>query len=174
MLIKYGIIQPLSRMLRTGYAHGIMANTKSSFSFLISDAGRLVGKRFDQRAKSVLNLSRAQCSVLAYLDRNPNIHQAQLADLLGVTPIASARLLDRMEAGGWITREADASDRRVRRLAMTGKAISTLAEAQSVGRKVADEALAGLTAAERRTLAELLDKVRHNLIAAIDAGLEEQ
>lgn len=157
----------------TGYAYGIMAKTKPSFSFLISDAGRLVGKRFDQRAKSVLNLSRAQCSVLAYLERNPNINQAQLADLLGVTPIASARLLDRMEAGGWIVREADASDRRVRRLAMTDKARSTLADAQVVGRKVADEALAGLSATERNALSALLEKVRHNLIAAIESGLPQ-
>lgn len=150
-----------------------MAKNKPSFSFLISDAGRLVGKRFDQRAKSVINLSRAQCSVLAYLDRNPNIHQAQLADLLGVTPIASARLLDRMEAGGWIVRAADPTDRRVRRLAMTDKARNTLSEAQGVGRNVADEALAGLTAAERRTLIDLLEKVRHNLMEAIDDALKE-
>jgi DNA-binding MarR family transcriptional regulator len=150
-----------------------MAKTKPSFSFLISDAGRLVGKRFDQRAKSVINLSRAQCSVLAYLDRNPNIHQGQLADLLGVTPIASARLLDRMEAGGWIVRVADPSDRRVRRLAMTDSARNTLTDAQAVGRDVADEALAGLTAAERRTLTELLEKVRHNLMTAMDDALND-
>lgn len=147
-----------------------MSKTKPSFSFLISDAGRLVGKRFDQRAKSVLNLSRAQCSVLAYLEHNPNINQAQLSDLLGVTPIASARLLDRMEAGGWIVREADATDRRMRRLAMTDKAQATLAEAQVVGREVADEALAGLTIAERQTLTMLLEKIRHNLANAINNG----
>ncbi|HEX7651019.1 MAG TPA: MarR family transcriptional regulator [Noviherbaspirillum sp.] len=147
-----------------------MANTKPSFSFLISDAGRLVGKRFDQRARSVLNLSRAQCSVLAYLERNPNINQAKLADLLGVSPIASARLLDRMEAGGWIIREADENDRRVRRLSMSEKARNTLSEAQAVGRAVADEALAGFSAEERRTLTALLEKVRHNLVAAIEGG----
>lgn len=147
--------------------------TKPSFSFLISDTGRMVGKRFDQRAKSVLNLSRAQCSVLAYLERHPNINQSQLSDLLGVTPIASARLLDRMEAGGWIVREADANDRRVRRLTMTAKAGSTLAQAQAIGREVADEALAGLSAAERRILMELLEKVRRNLRTAIDEAAKD-
>lgn len=150
-----------------------MAKTKLSFCFLIADAGRLVGKRFDQRAKAVLNLSRAQCSALAYLECNSNINQAQLADLLGVTPIASARLLDRMEAGGWIVREADASDRRVRRLALTDQARCALADAQAVGRKVAEEALAGLSAAERSTLTALLEKVRNNLVEAIESGLEE-
>jgi DNA-binding MarR family transcriptional regulator len=147
-----------------------MANkTKPSFSFLISDTGRLVGTRFDQRARSVLKLSRAQCSVLAYLDRHPNINQAQLADLLGVTPIASARLLDRMEAGGWIRRETDANDRRVRRLSMSEKAQGKLSEAQTLGQEVANEALAGLSAAERRLLIEMLEKVRRNLTAAIDS-----
>ena len=147
-----------------------MAKTKPSFSFLLSDTGRLVGKRYDQRAKSIANLSRAQCSVLASLERNPNIHQAQLADLLGVTPIASARLLERMEASGWIVREADPNDRRVRRLAMTEKAWDTLSEAKAVGREVANEALAGLSTEERQTLTALLEKVRHNLLTATDAG----
>lgn len=73
----------------------------------------------------------------------------------------------------WIVRAADASDRRVKRLAMTGEARNTLSEAQDVGRAVADEALAGLSAAERRTLIKLLEKVRHNLMAAIDADAKE-
>ncbi|MGN6389991.1 MAG: MarR family winged helix-turn-helix transcriptional regulator [Burkholderiaceae bacterium] len=144
-----------------------------SFSFLISDAGRLVGKRFDQRAKSVLNLSRAQCSVLSYLDRNPGINQAQLADLLGVTPISIARLLDRMEAGGWIVRDADATDRRMRRLSISDKARSTLAEAKAVGQKVASEALDGLSADERRELTGLLEKVRRNLMTVLGEAVKE-
>jgi DNA-binding MarR family transcriptional regulator len=146
-----------------------MAKTsKPSFGFLISDAGRLVGKRFDQRAKFVLDLSRAQCSVLAHLDRSPNINQAQLADLLGVTPIASARLLDRMETGGWITREADASDRRVRRLGLTDKARNALSDARKVGQAVADEALAGFSATDIRSLTEMLERVRHNLTSVTE------
>jgi DNA-binding MarR family transcriptional regulator len=150
-----------------------MTTPRLSFSFLLSDAGRLVGKRYDQRAKSVVNLSRAQCSVLANLERYPNIHQAQLADLLSVTPIAGARLLDRMEASGWILREADPNDRRVRRLSMTDKALNILNEAKAVSREVANEAQAGLTAEERQTLVELLEKVRANLLKATDANSEE-
>src|SRR3569833_3133856 len=116
---------------RTGYAcRAMKKKTSNSFSFLITDTGRLVGKRFDQRARDVLDLSRAQCSVLAHLDRHPNIHQAQLADLLGVTPIAGARLLDRMEAGGWIVRASDAHDRRLRRPVLTDKARNALSDAR--------------------------------------------
>lgn len=142
--------------------------TRHSFSFLITDTGRLVGKRFDQRAKHVLDLSRAQCSVLAHLDRHPHIHQAQLADLLGVTPIAGARLLERMESGGWITRIGDANDRRLRRPMLTDKARNTLSDARKVGQAVADEALAGFSAAEIQTFTELLERVRQNLESAVE------
>lgn len=144
--------------------------TSNSFSFLITDTGRLVGKRFDQRARDVLDLSRAQCSVLAHLDRHPNIHQAQLADLLGVTPIAGARLLDRMEAGGWIVRASDAHDRRLRRPVLTDKARNALSDARKVGQAVADEALAGFSASEIGTFSELLERVRLNLANAVEAG----
>jgi DNA-binding MarR family transcriptional regulator len=146
--------------------------TSHSFSFLITDTGRLVGKRFDQRAKYVLDLSRAQCSVLAHLDRHPHIHQAQLADLLGVTPIAGARLLDRMEAGGWITRASDASDRRVRRPMLTDKASNALSAARKVGQAVANEALAGFSASEIKTFSELLERVRHNLADAVESDVK--
>ena len=146
--------------------------TRNSFSFLITDTGRQVGKRFDQRARHVLDLSRAQCSVLAQLDRHPNIHQAQLADLLGVSPIAGARLLDRMEAGGWITRASDASDRRLRRPLLTDKASNALSDARKVGQAVADEALAGFSADEIRMFTELLERVRENLAAAVERGIE--
>jgi DNA-binding MarR family transcriptional regulator len=170
----FRIIPTLSASLRTMYACHTMSNTKHSFGFLLSDTGRLVGKRFDQHAKSVINLSRAQCSVLANLERYPNINQAQLADLLSVTPIAIARLLDRMEIGGWIARRDDPSDRRVRRLTMTDKARNTLSQAKAVGLDVTSEALAGFSAAERKSLSELLERVRHNLLVATDAGLSEQ
>ena len=56
------------------------------------------------------------------------------------------------------------------RLSMSEKARNTLSEAQAVGRAVADEALAGFSAEERRTLTALLEKVRHNLVAAIEGG----
>ena len=148
------------------------SKNRPSFSFLITDTGRLVGKRFDQRARHVLDLSRAQCSVLAHLDRNPHIHQAQLADLLGVTPIAGARLLERMEAGGWIVRANDANDRRLRRPMLTDKARNTLSDAKKVGLAVTDEALTGFSADEIKTFTELLERVRHNLAHAVEGGAQ--
>jgi DNA-binding MarR family transcriptional regulator len=140
---------------------------EARFGFLVTDVGRLVGKLFDQRADKVLSLTRAQCRVLAYLSLNDGINQAKLADLLEITPIALARLLDRMSEGGWIMRHPDPADRRAHRLALTEKAENALGEALSVGDTVRDEALAGLSENEQAQLIQLLQHVHVNLSAKV-------
>src|SRR6201996_9753519 len=109
------------------------------FGFLISDVGRLVGKRFDDLARLSIDLTRAQCRALAYLAHYGDINQARLADLLEVAPISAGRLLDRMEEGGWIERTANPQDRRQHQVRMTPKAGGTLGKARKVGDEVALE-----------------------------------
>jgi DNA-binding MarR family transcriptional regulator len=138
------------------------------FGFLISDVDRLCGKRFDELAKSSLDLTRAQCRALAYLSHYGEMNQACLADLLEVAPISAGRLLDRMEEGGWIERFANPEDRRERQVRMTPKAENALDRSRRVGDKVAAEALAGLTAEERAQLISLLRQVRLNLGSIVD------
>ena len=91
------------------------------FGFLISDVGRLVGKRFDDLARLSVDLTRAQCRALAYLSFYGDINQARLADLLEVAPISAGRLLDRMEEGGWIERLGNPRDRREKQIRIIAK-----------------------------------------------------
>jgi DNA-binding MarR family transcriptional regulator len=138
------------------------------FGFLIYDVGRLAGKRFDDLAKSSVDLTRAQCRVLAYLGHYGDINQARLADLLEVAPISAGRLLDRMEEGGWIERLGNPRDRREKQIRITEKAERTLDEAKRVGDQVAAEGLSGLTEEETKQLISLLQKVRGNLTRIVD------
>lgn len=138
------------------------------FGFLISDVGRLCGKRFDDLAKSSLDLTRAQCRALAYLSHYGNVNQARLAELLEVAPISAGRLLDRMEEGGWIERVTDPQDRRARQVRMTAKAEQALGRARRVGDEITAEALNGLNAEEARQLIALLQRVRGNLSTIVD------
>lgn len=158
--------------LRDVHIMDCMKLHEQRFGFLVTDVGRLVGKLFDQRAKHVLSLTCAQCRVLAYLAHNDGINQATLADLLDVTPIAIARLLDRMADGGWIERSDHPTDRRAHQLRLTAKAYATLDAAHHVGDGVRDEALAGLSEDEVVQLMRLLRKVRSNLSDRLDAALE--
>jgi len=135
------------------------------FGFLVSDIGRLMSTEFDRRARGRLELSRAQCRLALYLSFLGPMTQAQLAETLDVTPMTVARMLDRMQEGGWVTRMPVPSDRRAFRVEATAKAESMLAEALNVGEELADFALRGLTEAEQGQLIGLLQRVRNNMAA---------
>lgn len=133
------------------------------FGFLIADVGRLCGKRYDDLAKSSLDLTRAQCRMIAYLAHYGDMNQARLAERLEVAPISVGRLLERLEERGWVVRTANPQDRRELQVSLTPKAEAVLAAARRVGDEVQTEALAGFTAAEAEQFIEMLQRVRANL-----------
>src|SRR6201996_3830691 len=131
--------EPVSTLKNESLSYNPRMKTQldERFGFLISDVGRLTGKRFDDLAKSTVDLTRAQCRVLAYLAHYGDMNQVRLADLLEGAPISAARLLDRMEEGGWIERIANPLDRREHQISMTAKAERSLGVARKVGDEVA-------------------------------------
>ena len=149
------------------------------FGFLLHDIARLLRKRFDQRA-ATLGLSRAQWQVLAHLHRHEGINQSGLADILEIQGVTLGRLVDRLEAAGWVERRADLADRRARRLYTTAKVAPVLERMWALGEMNREEALAGLGDDDRRRLIDVLLKIRGNLsarggareVAAVFAGPE--
>jgi DNA-binding MarR family transcriptional regulator len=142
------------------------------FGFLVNEVGRLYGRRFDQLARQQLGLSRAQCRLLAavaaHQDDRP-LTQAELAQRLDLTAMAVATLCDRMEAAGWIRRQASPTDRRANEIALEPSADQALDAALAVSDSIQVQALAGLNAAERRQLMALLRQVHANLQALPDS-----
>ena len=139
-----------------------------SFGFVLHETGRLLAKRFDQKARH-LGLTRAQTQLLAYLVLHEGINQTGLADMLEIEPISLARLIDRMEQAGWVERRPDPRDRRAWRLYLTPKTKPMFTKMVEVGKEVRAEALQGFTAAERDVILEMLLRVRRNLS---DKGVE--
>ena len=92
----------------------------SNLGFLVHDVARLMRVAYDRRARA-LGLTRSQWWVLNYLYFNEGITQSALADLLDVEKPTLGRLLDRLEAKGWIARQADRHDRRAKRVYLTGE-----------------------------------------------------
>jgi MarR family transcriptional regulator for hemolysin len=134
-----------------------------SFGFLLNDIARLLRKRYEQRARPLLGLTRAQWQVLAHLQRHEGINQSGLAEILEIEPITIARLLDRMEEAGLVERRADPADRRARRLFLTERAKPMLEGGRLLGDEVRGEAFAGFDAGERESLIDMLLRVRGNL-----------
>jgi MarR family transcriptional regulator for hemolysin len=132
------------------------------FGFLIKTLERLYTKRFERLAQE-RSLTLPQCRALYYLARNQGISQKRLAEMTEIEPMTLVRILDRMEADGWIERRADPTDRRARRLFITAAACPVLEEIQRLSAQLRGEALHGLSAAERAQLLGLLERVQANL-----------
>lgn len=146
----------------------------SSFGFLVTDVARLFSRKFDRRSRNQLGMSRAQCRLLGVLLRaRTPLNQAGLADELDMTPMGVAKLCDRMEAAGWIRREASATDGRAKILYLEPAAVPLFESALKLGAQVKQEALDGLTAAERKELVRLL-KVAHGNLTRTDDALDTQ
>lgn len=137
--------------------------------FLVNEVGRLYGRQFDQLSREELGLSRAQCRLLGQVASNDGAKpwtQAELAQQLDLTPMGVATLCDRMEAAGLITRKPSATDRRANAIELQPRAQEALVKAISVSDEVQESALAGFSAAERKTLLAMLQRVRANLQGA--------
>ena len=137
------------------------------FGFLANEVARLYSQQFDRRAREELGLSQAQCRLLAVLSAQAPgapISQAELAQRMGLTPMAVATLCDRMATAGWIERRPSPTDRRANELHMQPRAKAALARALAIGDELSSRALAALSAAERAQLIALLAKAREGLL----------
>ncbi len=131
--------------------------------FLVADIARRYGVLYDQRAKTETELTRAQSRLLVYLSAYGEIRQTDLATLADVTPMTVARMLDRMEAAGWIARRPDPADRRAFRVSMTGKADDRLEAALALGDDLNARITEGFSKEEIKTLLQMLKRIRQNI-----------
>ena len=142
------------------------AEFSNRVGFIVNEVGRLYGRQFDQLSRVELGLSRAQCRLIGQVKYNESGHpptQAELAQHLDLTPMAVATLVDRMEAAGWITRRPSDTDRRANAIELQPRAEAALEKAFAVSDRVQEAALAGFSAAERKQLVGMLQRVRANL-----------
>lgn len=140
----------------------IILHMTESLGFLLSDTSRLLRRRFDERARAS-GTSVAQWRVLKILHRQPGLNQGQLAEHLEVEPITACRMIDRLEEGGFVERRRDPADRRAWRIHLTDKASPVLDELADLAAELIEDALHGLSTAQREALMGSLQAIRNNL-----------
>jgi MarR family transcriptional regulator, transcriptional regulator for hemolysin len=138
---------------------------------LLHDVARLIRTTADRRARAH-GMTRAQWMILVRVHRHDGLTQRELAELLEVEPITVGRLVDRLEARGFVERRADPRDRRVWRLHLTPAAAPMLAEIDATRRELDAEATQGLPPALREATLIALKTMKQNLLAADDAASE--
>ncbi|MER8100523.1 MarR family transcriptional regulator [Kitasatospora sp. NPDC094016] len=118
-----------------------------------------------EEAAAARSLTGAQAKVLALLRRGP-MPMRQIAQTLSCEPSNITGIVDRLEARGFVTREADRQDRRVKLVAATDTG-ATASEELRESLNFAREPLAALGQDERAVLRDLL---RRMVTGAADPG----
>jgi len=108
-------------------------------------------------------ISPTQFRLLTHLVADGPLSQAELSEMLSITPPSTVKLIDRMQRDGWVIRKADDKDRRVNKIDYTKKARKVWEEATIHSRRLLKQAYRGISENEINTVITVLAKVRKNL-----------
>jgi DNA-binding MarR family transcriptional regulator len=142
-----------------------MAKTEDiSFGYLLSDVTLLFRKHFDRRAVK-FGLTRAQWRATKMLYHREGLRQAELAEFLEMEPIAVGRVIDRLQAAGFVERRPDPKDRRAWRLYTTEQARVIIDDMESIARELRKDATRGIDPDELRQALAVINRIKDNLLA---------
>ena len=138
--------------------------------FLIHDVARLRRTIYDKALKED-GVTRSQCWVLANIKRyrTGNIRQSDLANFMAMSKVSLGKLVDRLEAGGYVLREPHPNDRRAHLVSVTAKGEELVERIQSTGQRLNDEILGGIPEEDIRQTEEILHRIKVRLIE-LDSG----
>jgi DNA-binding MarR family transcriptional regulator len=145
--------------------------TETTLSWLFIDIHRLLTKNFESRIKS-LDLTRSQWRVVFALKRSftdEPMTQTQIADMLEMEKAPLGKILDRLEAGGWIVRKNHPTDRRARLVAATSKIEKYAEELAAAAKATFAQTLQGMPQHKVKELIAQLEGLKRNLGGADDA-----
>jgi DNA-binding MarR family transcriptional regulator len=120
------------------------------------------------RALAPLGITRSQWWVLAFISRKDGLPQTQLANELDVGKVAVGALIDRLEASGFVLRQADPVDRRVKRVYVTKQARGFLEKLRKETDKFNAQIVHGIDRKQLEAASEALLAMKHNLLAMSD------
>lgn len=128
----------------------------------VARAHSLWGQRLSAML-AVHGIRMSQFDIMANLLYEPGMTQQRLAEKIFVGRSNLSMALPDMEATGWVRREADGEDRRVRRLYLTpeGERVARLALAEEC--KLLDEMMEALTEDECNLVGEMMRRLGDRL-----------
>jgi MarR family transcriptional regulator for hemolysin len=139
-----------------------MANNET-FGPLLGEIARSWRNKLDQRLKP-LGMSQAKWLVLLHLNMaSSDMTQKELSERLGIEGPSLVRLLDRMEADGWVERRVSPNDRRAKIVHLTAKANAMIREIKRVAAKLRSELLSDISAEELSTASSVLHRIKQRM-----------
>ena len=122
----------------------------------------MLRRSIERRVKST-GVYSSQHRILMHLNVHPNSTQAELAELLEVSPAAIAVSMKKLEKGGYIERRQDASDNRVLQVIITHKGRQVIEQSISIFKKMEADMFDGFSDLEMQQLEGLFERMYRNL-----------
>lgn len=139
-----------------------MSHPKANFGFLLADVSRLLRREYAKRL-SHSSLTLAETRLLVYIQRHPGARQIDLADLLEVTPITLARLVDTLVSTGLVERRPAPKDRRAHLIYLTDAAQPMLQKLELASEEIWQEVLKGIEESHIDIATSVLQSMRNRL-----------
>ena len=98
-----------------------------------------------------------------HLNVHPNSTQAELAELLEVSPAAIAVSMKKLEKGGYIERRPDMADNRALQVIITHKGQQVIEQSISIFKKIEEDMFEGFSDVEMQQLEGLFERMYRNL-----------
>jgi DNA-binding MarR family transcriptional regulator len=127
-------------------------------AFLLAQLGAHATDRFGERIKR-LGVAPPHAGILRMIATTPSCNQRALAKRLGVLPSRMVILIDELAEKKLVERKRNAKDRRHSELVLTRRGGSMLEKLSRLAAEHEADLCAGLTVAERDTLAALGRKI---------------
>jgi DNA-binding MarR family transcriptional regulator len=136
---------------------------------LLEETARLWQRLLDRELHAQIpGMTRARCFVLIHLARFVGLNQAGLSQTLDIRPSTLVRLVDRLEAAGFVARIPDPDDRRAHILVLTAQALPIIECINDLTRKTDEELQFGISKAEASQLRTLLCRLLSNTKSRLD------
>lgn len=145
------------------------AAAERSLLALITDIQNGLARSFRERT-SHLGLSRAQWRVLSAISGRPGLTQTELAEMVGVGRAPAGKIVDRLQAKGWVERRNDAADRRINRLHITRDFRPIAEPTRTISDAIINELLADVEATDREVFNRVLRHIHGKLGFASEQG----
>jgi MarR family transcriptional regulator for hemolysin len=145
----------------TGIGQG--QDLQSALARAVLLAGRRWRARLNERLKDI-GQTDARCAALAELAGcDDGLVQRILSNRLGIEEPTVVRLIDALEAGGWVERQTHRQDRRAKVVRLTPAAQPVLDQAQGIVADLQAEMFEDMDPSEVATCLRVLDRLARKL-----------
>ena len=141
--------------------------TGDTFVRLVNDVHLGLARLFNHRVRD-FDLTRAHWRVVSGLYRHDGITQTELAHAIAMALAPLGKIIDKLEAAGWVERRPDPADRRVNRLYLTQAVEPILEPARQVANDLEVSVLAHLSKRDQTALKASLATIRDVLYRQLE------